>query len=71
MPISLTEKADVINRIAGLSRDFVTLNGNPALITGLSNDYLTVVTLTPDRLHHDWSWEAASRILAKGGAFKS
>lgn len=48
----------------------VTLNGNPARITGARSRFATVTDLTT-RLSAEWSWEAVERVVAKGGRFES
>lgn len=47
----------------------VTLDGEPARIIGRRNRHATVVTATG--VHFEWSWEAARRIVNRGGAFHS
>jgi hypothetical protein len=48
----------------------VTLNGEPARITGTALRYAHV-TQVASGLSADWSWEAVERVVAKGGAFQS
>ena len=69
--MTLNEKTEVINRIASMPRDSVTLDGKPALICGLACEFLTVVTMTTPRTQAEFSWSTVSRIIAKDGAFKS
>lgn len=69
--MTLNEKTMIINQIASMPRDSVTLDGKPALIGGFINDCLTVLTMTTPRISADFSWEAVARIIVKGGAFKS
>lgn len=51
----------------------VTLDGYPARILGRLNEYATVTTYRQEdpRLHYEWSWETAARVVSKGGAFRS
>jgi hypothetical protein len=48
----------------------VTLNGNPAKVSGVSEPFAHVTDLTT-RLGAVWPWPAVARIVAKGGAFTS
>jgi hypothetical protein len=48
----------------------VTLNGNPARISGARLDFARV-TDTVTGLSCEWAWETVERIVANGGAFKS
>lgn len=48
----------------------VTLNGEPARIGGTRNEFATV-TQVHSGLSAEWSWEAAQRVVANGGKFKS
>jgi len=68
--MNLSERTALINRIASLPGP-VTLDGKPALICGLTSDFLTVVTMTLPRVSCQFSWEAVARLLDKGGAFRS
>ena len=49
----------------------VTLNGQPAKITGFKNKFATVATLNPNGPAFEWSWETIARIVRAGGNFKS
>jgi hypothetical protein len=53
-----------------LSHAMVTLNGNPAYITGVKNDFAKVVDMTTN-LEAEWSWPAVKRVVENGGKFKS
>jgi hypothetical protein len=46
----------------------VTLNGNPAIISGHRLSFAKVTDLTTG-LSAEWSWTAVRRIVANGGAF--
>lgn len=48
----------------------VTLNGNPARITGTVNDFATV-TDTKSGLSAEWSWYTVARVVEAGGRFFS
>lgn len=48
----------------------ITLNGNPAKVTGSEMAFAVIRDKTTG-LYAEWSWEAVRRIVAKGGAFKS
>lgn len=48
----------------------VTLNGNPAVISGANNDFATVTDMTT-HLSAEWAWETVERIVNNGGEFKS
>lgn len=48
----------------------ITLNGEPARVTGVNKRFATV-TQRKSGLSAEWSWEAVERVIAKGGAFKS
>lgn len=48
----------------------VTLNGNPARISGTVNDFATV-TDTKSGLSAEWSWYTVARIVETGGRFTS
>lgn len=48
----------------------VTLNGEPARIVGRKHRFATVVQSTTG-LSAQWSWEAAKRIVQRGGEFQS
>lgn len=54
----------------GLTEAKVTLNGEPAKVSGVYNRFATVTQLKT-RLSAEWSWEAVERVVAKGGDFKS
>lgn len=48
----------------------VTLDGTPAVIGGIRNDYATVSAL-PHGASYEWSWPAVARIMSNGGNFVS
>jgi hypothetical protein len=48
----------------------VTLNGEPAMISGASRDFANVTQLGTG-LSCEWAWSTVARIVAKGGEFKS
>lgn len=49
----------------------VTLDGRPAVIGGVRNQFATVATLDGTR-SHQWSWESVRRVIRnKGGRFES
>lgn len=48
----------------------VTLNGQPAKVTGALNDYAKV-TQIESGLSCEWAWETVARIVANGGRFFS
>lgn len=48
----------------------VTLNGQPARVSGALRDFARV-TDTRTGLSAEWSWAAVARVVAKGGAFQS
>lgn len=52
------------------ARRDITLNGEPASISGIRNQFATVTQRTSG-LSAEWSWEAAARICERDGAFKS
>lgn len=54
-----------------LCQERVTLDGQPATISGYRQPYATVRILTGAQYGHQWSWEAVERIVAKGGEFHS
>lgn len=49
----------------------VTLDGKPAKISGARQEFATVATIATDGPAVQFSWEAVSRVVAAGGAFKS
>lgn len=53
-----------------LAQSKVTLNGNPAVISGILNDFATITNPKTGE-HYEWSWNAVDRIVSKGGNFKS
>lgn len=48
----------------------VTLNGEPAQVSGLYMPFAKVTSLVTG-LHCEFSWQAVARVRAKGGAFSS
>lgn len=48
----------------------VTLDGQRAKISGARNDFATV-SIVASGLSCEWSWQAAARIVTKGGDFRS
>jgi hypothetical protein len=48
----------------------VTLNGEPAKITGVKNEF-AYVRIIKSGLGCEWAWEIAGRIVAAGGDFRS
>lgn len=53
----------------------VTLNGQPATISGTDSPFALVRTCGPwtpqnKTLSADWAWHTVREIVAKGGAFK-
>lgn len=69
--MTLQERTALINRIASLPVNSVTLDGRPALVCGFVNDCLTVATVGHPRIAADFSWRAVSRVIAKGGEFRT
>jgi hypothetical protein len=61
--------AEYAERLA-LTEAKVTLNGEPAKISGVYYRFATVTQLKT-RLGAEWSWEAVKRVVANGGDFKS
>lgn len=57
-------------REALAARRDLTLNGNPARITGTHRRFAVVTDLTT-RLSAEWSWESAERVVQNGGNFRS
>lgn len=49
----------------------VTLDGKPAAIVGIYNDFATVRRLDVLSAEYAFCWETVARIVAKDGAFKS
>ncbi len=48
----------------------ITLNGNPARISGSQLDF-AVVRETASGLGCEWAWETVALIVSRGGAFES
>lgn len=48
----------------------VTVNGNRAKISGWKNNFATLHNLETGETS-EWSWNTVSRVVSKGGAFKS
>lgn len=48
----------------------VMLNGSPAILCGAKNEYATVRSLETG-VTADFPWPAVSRVLARGGEFRS
>lgn len=49
----------------------VTLNGNPAQVSGYHNDFATVTDMTTG-LSCEWAWQTVAHIVKnRKGAFKS
>lgn len=48
----------------------VTLDGEPAVITGAQNEFATIATLRGGRAA-PWSWPAAERVVQAGGHFRT
>lgn len=49
----------------------VTLNGEPAKVSGYKNDFATI-TQIKSGLSAEWSWQTVEHIIKnKGGQFKS
>ena len=53
-----------------MTRIPITLNGEKAVLSGVRNQFATV-TQPRTGLSAEWSWEAARRVIAKGGRFES
>lgn len=68
-PTRDTDPADyrLADELAGAP---VTLDGRPAMIAGRLNRFATVIALDGGA-RADWTWRAAGRIVAAGGAFRS
>ncbi len=49
----------------------VSLNGKPALICGILNDFARVCQVGAPYVGADFSWAAVERVMAKGGEFKA
>ena len=63
-PVTLAHRRD-------LCAARVTLNGSRAIVTGARNPFASVVSLDGPQYDATYSWDAVSRVIAKGGAFKS
>jgi len=49
----------------------ITLNGNPATISGWKNDFANITSLSTGE-RYEWSWETVDRIVTmRGGRFES
>jgi hypothetical protein len=48
----------------------VTLDGQPAKVSGFRNEYAKV-SIIKSGLSAEWAWETVARIVAKGGRFSS
>ena len=48
----------------------ITLNGQPAQISGVKLIFGIVHTIKPPRLEFEWAWETIRRIVCRGGEFK-
>ena len=48
-----------------------TLDGYPALVCGVVNDFATVATINGPALRAEFAWSTVERILAAGGKFKT
>lgn len=48
----------------------ITLNGEPAVLSGIRNQFATV-TQSRTGLKAEWSWEAVRNVIRKGGRFES
>lgn len=57
-------------RAAMCMRRDITLNGQPASISGIREPFARV-TQRKGGLSAEWSWEAAARICDRDGAFTS
>lgn len=53
-----------------LCESLITLDGEPAKITGRMEDYATISAL-PDGPSYQWSWDSALQIVRNCGNFKS
>lgn len=49
----------------------VTLNGQPAVISGAKLPFATVLTLDPCGLACEFAWSTVDRIIANGGQFNA
>lgn len=48
----------------------ITLNGKKAVLSGVRSQFAKV-TQSSTGLSAEWSWEAAQRVIQKGGRFES
>lgn len=49
----------------------VTLDGKPATIRGVRNQFATVATVAVDGPAVEFAWTTVARVVANGGAFRS
>jgi len=61
---------------AALAAPALTLDGVPAIVTGIKDGNFLVITTARPVLGHihasgEWHYRAAARILSRGGDFKS
>jgi hypothetical protein len=49
----------------------VTLNGKPAQVTGIRNDFAMVRSLRGEVAPVEFSWQTVERVVMSGGNFKS
>ena len=47
-----------------------TLNGYPAVVCGLKNDFATVATINGPAMNAEFAWSTVERVLQSGGQFK-
>ena len=69
VPIS-TSRAEHTRRVQ-ICIGTVTLDGERARIFGLRQPFASVMRCDGKGGHVEFSWDAAARIVAKGGAFTS
>lgn len=60
-----------LDRRRDLCAKRVTLNGQPAVISGAKLPFATVLTLDPCGLACEFAWSTVDRIIANGGQFST
>jgi hypothetical protein len=64
------DRPDRAARQALCATSGVTLNGQPARITGAGLEYARVTEIRSG-LSAEWPWHAVARVVARGGRFES
>jgi hypothetical protein len=65
-----TDEHPTLDQRRALCETRVTLDGQPARISGAQRDF-AMVRITASGLGAEWAWPTVARIVAKGGKFKS